>query len=122
MTVTHPGKCNCDEHQAFEHEPYQRGDLMYCGECNKPLPGEYELHEPIEIRVNDSLGNHKTALFTANNNSTISYHIAASRGGVAECLSNLGARKPFPKKIVPGWQNETLDAVRSGYYTVTEVR
>lgn len=49
-------------------------------------------------------------------------HSLVDRQHQSNSLSNLQPTLPFPGKVVPGWQAEVVEFVRTSLYTILEIR
>ncbi len=52
----------------------------------------------------------------------IQHSLDNGRGGPSLSVSNLQLKQIVPKKAVPGWQGEAVNAADSGLYNVEEIR
>lgn len=73
--------------------------------------------EPIEVRTaKDVLAAWVTPA------GMICYSLTTLTGDTQQSLSNLQSKATFPRKAVPGWQDEVVAYVQAGLRAVTEIR
>ena len=55
-------------------------------------------------------------------NGTFGHTLIDTPLNLSNSLSNLQPTLPFPGKVVPGWQAEVVEFVRTSLYTILEIR
>ena len=80
-----------------------------------------KIDEPIEIRFEDHRGEENYVLIAHARDGLV---ITSLQGltGQPQSMSNLQAKGTYPRKAVRGWQDELVAYVRTGLYSVSEIR
>lgn len=78
---------------------------------------------PIELRLVNRTGETEYAYtLWMDGHGVIRHSLDNGRGGPSMSVSNLQLKQIVPKKAIPGWQGEAVNAAASGLYEVEEIR
>lgn len=85
---------------------------------------ETPVSEPIEIRISYRNSNRQEVLSAWYKPETgvIGYSLTSATSDTPLSLSNLQAKRTYPRKAVPGWQSEVAAYAASGLGGVSEIR
>lgn len=82
---------------------------------------DWELTEPIEIRMVDGNGNRYQYLGSVRHPGTLWHSLECD--GQSNAMSNGQPRGTvYPRKAVAGWQQEMVRYFDEGYYTIESIR